>query len=181
MTLDSEMRGVLARLELISHGSVQAWNPAGGRGRQDALYPPGDPRPPHIVFRELYDAAGSDEKRRGVIGAARAELESWTRRTARVEASVSLEDLIIEKGVGWDAESVALSLRCNVRRVRKTRRERARDELGYLLEAPAAVLAVLLAAEGLPQVVIARRLGVSQPTVSRMLRFRRGRREESAA
>lgn len=178
--LDGEIRALLARLELISHGQTQAWNPATQGGERAALLPPGESNPPHLVFRRLWDAAGSDEQRRRVIRDAERELVAWTRCDKRLadRPFVSLEQQVLEDGQGWDAAAVAGRYGISTARVLRIRLRNGRDELGVPLPAAAGEFVRLLAAEGLSQVEIGWRLGVSQPTVSRLLRFRR---EEKAA
>lgn len=48
-----EARTLIAQVEMISHGSVQAWNPSGGghNAEKPNPMPPGELHPPHIRLR----------------------------------------------------------------------------------------------------------------------------------
>lgn len=120
------MRAILLRLELLSHGSTQAWNGSGGHSgepddRMVGLI--GSTRLlPHIVWRRLYDQAASDERRADVIDAAGSELADWTRRSAPAPGTAkSLTDLIVEDGEGHDPRSVGQRFGVDAAFVRRIR------------------------------------------------------------
>lgn len=81
MSLDREIRQVLAELELISHGTTASYNPGGGHN--DPLYPPGEMLPPHLDYRRRYQRCWTDYQRRNVIDAARKELDRIKRTPAK--------------------------------------------------------------------------------------------------
>lgn len=109
---DHEMRGILLRLELLSHGATQAWNPSGGQSGE-----PDDriitillihDTPPHIHYRNLYEQQQTHADRETIITQARDELKHWTGHTPRprIEGK-TLVELILEDGEGWEPEIVA--------------------------------------------------------------------------
>lgn len=132
MSLESEMRGVLLRLEMLSHGSVSVWNKSGGDSGE-----PDDrtvaqvlkhENPPHIRFRIMFDRQETDFGRLAVLKEAREELETWSRRTApRAETSASFEELVLEDGHGWDAETVAQRFNCSPALIRRVRQRHGRE------------------------------------------------------
>lgn len=176
------MRAILMRLELLSFGSVQAWNPSGGRsGEPDdrfvSLVLRAD-EPPHLHYRARYDGAKSDGGRERVIDAAQAELESWSRRTAPVPAETRpLDKLILEDGAGWEAELVARRFGVDPAFVRRVRQ---RANLGSDDGCPVVPMdgmdiaekrrhAQELKARGLSQRQIGLHLGVDAKTVRKYL------------
>lgn len=119
------MKAILLRLELVSHGATQAWNPSGGHSGE-----PDDrtvslvlqhENPPHVRWRIIYDRQYTDAGREAVIKDAGRELESWTRRTAPQIDSKSLVDLILEDGEGWEPKVVAQRYGVDVAFVRRKR------------------------------------------------------------
>lgn len=108
---DTRMGAILVRLELLSHGATQAWNPSGGQsGEPDdktVAQVVSSENPPHIRWRIIYDRQVTDAGREAVITDAKAELESWSKRTAPQIAGKSLVELILEDGEGWEPKIVA--------------------------------------------------------------------------
>lgn len=176
--LDRRMRQVLLRLELLSHGSTQAWNSSGSHaGEPDdgvvALVCRGEP-PPHEHWRAVYERQRSDEGRLAVLCSARAELRAWTRRAAPPASGKSLVELLIEDGEGHDARAVAERFGVAPSYVRRCRVRAGRDsEDGRVLGGCAldagerARRARELRARGLTLRQIALHLGCSLDTVRR--------------
>ena len=188
MSLDRQMAAVLLRLELVSHGSTQAWNPSGGFSGEpdDKIVTLVASRPtfPHLQWRQRYEKAASagDWLECGaVLRAATAELEAWTRRTApRIEGK-PLAEILIEDGEGHEAEVVARRFGVDAAFVRRRRLAVGRDvETGKKLVVTAqddqVDVAATLHRRGLSQKEIALTLGISQPTVHRLLKEARFRR-----
>lgn len=180
--LDRTMADVLLGLELLSFGSTQAWNPSGGQSGEvdDKMVAQVATHPtfPHIEWRQRYEEATSDSRRESVIRAARAELELWTGRgrSALPAGSITEDEIIVADYVGWSPEEVAQTRKVTPRMVRNARSAAKRDPLnGQKLEAEEgdADRARSLAEQGLTQKQIAALLGVSQPTVSRLVGHRR--------
>lgn len=124
-SLDHEMAAILLRLELVSHGTTQAWNPSGGHsGEPDdkiAAQAQRPEKPPHIRWWIIYHRQTTDAGRLEVITDARQELESWTRRTApRIEGK-TLVELILEDGEGFEPQVVAQRYGVDVAFVRRKR------------------------------------------------------------
>lgn len=126
------MASVLLRLEMLSHGSTQAWNASGGHsGEPDdrvlTLVLSAD-EPPHLRWRRIYRTAITIDGRLRIIDEAQQELRFWTRRTVpQVENTKSLVDLILEDGEGYEPAVVARRFGVDVAYVR---RQRARAQRG---------------------------------------------------
>ena len=69
-----QMRAVLAQLELVSHGTTTHFGPNAG-ANHETLLPPGDPRPPHLLYRNRFHRCLGDTGRRAVLQDAKAELK----------------------------------------------------------------------------------------------------------
>jgi transposase len=129
-SLDVQMRTVLMRLELLSHGSTQAWNASGGHSgepddRTITMVLVGD-EPPHLRYRRLYGTATTDEARIRIVTEAETELTSWLRRKELPKTTISLVDLILEDGKGYEPDLVARRYGVDAAFVR---RQRARKDL----------------------------------------------------
>jgi hypothetical protein len=128
---DQQMAAVLLRLELVSMGATQAWNPSGGQsGEPDDRVVSQVARhenPPHIRWRIIYERQATDAGREAVIADASKELEQWTRRVApRIEGK-SLVELILEDGEGWEPKIVAQRYGVDAAFVRRKRMTDKRD------------------------------------------------------
>lgn len=119
--LETEMRTVLANLELLMHGTTASLDPTVVGGDDGGKPPTGELRPPHQQWRERWDRA-SEAGRPEILAAARRELVSWRKRAVeRVseESKEALEARIVEKcREGWTVEEVAQHCRCNPKLVR---------------------------------------------------------------
>jgi hypothetical protein len=132
MSLDNAMRRILARLELVSHGSVQAWNASGGHsGEPDdrivALIARGTERYPHEHYREAYNLADTDKDRAMVLEQAAAELKSIIKRASAGNATLSFDDLVIEDGQGYSVAMAAHHFNVSSAFIRRVRVRRGRD------------------------------------------------------
>lgn len=127
LDLPREARQVLALLELCSNGSVQAWNTSGGaRGEKDHALPPGDPNPPHLIWRRRMEQASPDQLP-GLITEARGELEQirgYGRAAVprpKGETREEWEARLLKEGRGHEARVVAVAFKCGVRDVMRIR------------------------------------------------------------
>lgn len=188
LALEREIRQVLIDLELISHGSISAYNSSGGgHGENEHAIPPGENRPPHLYWRECFSDTNDETHRRTLLKAAQAELSTLRRRPKpTTEAQIMsdkeiMEERILREGSGWTASEVARTFRCSIGFVRKTRLHNARDtETGAALldltMSDRQVMVLRLASvEKLSQKQIAERMGISQQRVCQLLRVRRPR------
>lgn len=173
--MSAEFRQILAEMELLSHGSVTAYN-SSGRGESDVVVPQGEAHPPHIEFAARYEQERDDERRRRVLEEARRYLQDWKRRTSPVvDDGSSEDDWIVRDGEGYEAEQVARKFNTTVSRVRKLRMADDRDTEFGLPSRFAPRLAATpdrirnLADQGCTERQIAFQVGVSKSTVRRAL------------
>lgn len=174
-------RQVIAELELLSHGSCQAWNPAGGHGGEPAGLPPGDKHVPHLYWAQRLRDAGVDERAIAKVAAgAKAELDAWRGRVhhrPEGETAAEFDARIVREGDGWEADKVAFALRTTSTRVRKARQAAGRDvasgktisKAGDLTDLERRAKARELRDANLSIRQIAARLGVGLATVHRDL------------
>lgn len=138
--LTAEEREVLARLELLAHGSTQRFDPTGssdsdnlphgisseGNGPRLSEYP-------HLHWRDKILGARNDYARRKALESAQEELDSWRRRTvwhaSTIETWDELVARVIGEGAGWSVREVANHCRCSERQV-----VRARNEAGVSVD-----------------------------------------------
>lgn len=138
-TLDGEMRGVLARLELVSNGTVQTWDAAGGPStttRPGQGHPEGRPAgcagAEHLYWQARYSMQTTIEGRRDTIRDARRELQVLTGRyERRLPAGETIDETIsrmLHGTVGWTPREVEQSRwRMSARLVRRHRLAAGRD------------------------------------------------------
>jgi hypothetical protein len=187
---DRRMHRVLLGLEMLSWGSVSAWDPQGGGGK------PGSrlltvasvlgERPLHEQYRERYTAAAGPVGKQAVLDEATAEWDKWRGRADRERPETLTaqqeENLILEEGKGFDVLLVAQRFRTSATRVRKVRKAAGMSpdtgelERGSDREEAAAVLE----SKGMAQRHIAALLDLSQPTVHRVLAQRKLRLKRAA-
>lgn len=179
--MNQQMRQVLAELELVSHGSTQSWN-SDGRGGLERLFPPGELFPPHVHYRHLWDRATSDDGRAGVYREARAALKEITRRDPTKPKGLGEREIMLRNVLdhsGSSAAEIAMHYRYSVRQVRTIMMQEGRNPDSGVIDPDLTpggsqeAWAALLKDRGLSQEQIAERMSISQPTVSRLLKFRR--------
>lgn len=127
MSLERQIRQVLAELELISHGSTQSWNASGGHtGEPDdqvAMLAGHPDTPPHLYWRHRF-AASTASQHAELLEHARAELDAY-KRSNRIDPAYTdrelLEQRILNEGAGWTPDEVARVMRCPASHVRKVR------------------------------------------------------------
>lgn len=122
---DRDMRQLLAQLELLSHGSVQAWNRS-AKGEPTQVLPFGESNPPHLYFRDVYTRQITDHGRGEVIGRAREELKKLQGREVdrshvQEETVEELNERIVKRGEGFSVEEVASRMGVAPSQVRRAR------------------------------------------------------------
>jgi hypothetical protein len=137
--IETELRQVLAELETLSHGSTQSFAAAPGAGSDESYgCPPGDSRPPHLIWRNEWDCnaqeeregrrtpAQANERREEILRHARDELVAHRKRDMAKavvieESTEELESRVVEVGKGWTVEQTARECRCTPTFVRRAR------------------------------------------------------------
>lgn len=123
--LPQPARQVLAELELVSHGSTQAWNSSGQHGESQAVLPHGESRPPHLHWRAQFEAA-TPEQIPALVRQAREELDALT-KSKPTTASTDIDAVVIEDGEGWEPEPVGHRYGLTAAHVRRIRTRADRD------------------------------------------------------
>jgi hypothetical protein len=118
----NHVRQLAAELELVSHGSTQAFNPAGGASVPDSREPSGEAHPPHLQFL-------ADWERRGEAAVShwRDVLKTWRGHGQVRPKGKSEREIVLEDGAGHSPEDVARRFRCTPTSVRKWRVEAKLD------------------------------------------------------
>lgn len=127
--IPADVRQILAELEMLSHGSTQAWNKTAPASERD-LRPAGEAHPPHLEYRRQYEQATSDLERDRVRQAAKRTLREWKgeqRAHAQQEPEHLRRQEIIRRGEGWDASEVARVYKTSVREIINIREAAGRD------------------------------------------------------
>jgi hypothetical protein len=111
------VRQLAAELEMISGGSTQAFNPAGGAGVPGSRPPSGDAHPPHLMFLAEWDRRGDV-----VLEKWLAELKRWKgqnvdRSNVKEETREQRDKRIVDTGEGLSLKEAALKYRCAERDV----------------------------------------------------------------
>lgn len=126
--LPTRFRQTLAELELLSHGSTQAWNKSAAPAERDTR-PSGESRPPHIEYRYRWLRATNDLAREMVESEAKQELKRWKTKAPppKPEPEHLRNQDIIRRGEGWQAGEVAVAFRLTVRQVMEIRESHGKD------------------------------------------------------
>jgi hypothetical protein len=123
MTLEHQMRQLLARMTLLSYGSTTAWN-SSGSGKAAS-------KPPMNVGVTLADHWAAEWDKRpdqGTVDAARRELDAaLVRRTPAEGDDSTFEDWVIEDGEGYALAQVASKFGIAESRVARLRIKRDRE------------------------------------------------------
>lgn len=189
---DCLMRQVLTELAMLMHGKTQSWNSTGGKDVDRDPRPNGDSYPIAEAYAHRYALARNEVSRRIILSEAREELRQWRGHGTKRhdgESRVQEEARMVREGKGWTVEAVAQAFNCTPTRVRRACLEHGVliDYLGILGErvdedaTARAERAARMNADGIKQEEIALQLGVSQATVSRLIRNAPSRREQAAA
>jgi hypothetical protein len=172
--MDAAVRTILARMELLSYGSVSRMG--GRRSAESPGAPSGEAHPLHERFARLFAEAVDAEAMRTVLQLAEAELDAARRRRFVIETAETLDDLcarIVADGWGIEAEECARAMRTSASIVRRARLDAGRhpDTGGALPEkrGDAITWARDLDAAGLSIRQIASVVGMPQTTLYRAL------------
>jgi hypothetical protein len=148
------VRQIAAELELLSHGATTSFG-ASGSGVPGSREPSGESRPPHLAFLADWDRNGDS-----VLERWNQTLKSWKGGGKVRPAGVSEREIVLTDGEGFSPDDVAMRYRLTASMVRKWRLEDGRNvDTGKRVTA-----------KGKTQQEIAAELGVSQPTVHRLLK-----------
>lgn len=115
-------RTILARMELLSYGSVSRMG--GRRGAESPGSPQGEAHPLHEEWRERFAKAPDAEAARDLLELAEAELDAALRRRLVPEATETLDELcarIVSDGWGISSDECARAMRCTPTLVRRAR------------------------------------------------------------
>lgn len=124
MSLEREIRQVLAEMTLIQHGRTQALNATGGRSDNPDPRPQGETQPMH----EEWAARWARDPSERTVEAARAELNAWRVRQVPADGDGTGEDdWILKDGEGFEAGAVARQFNTTPTRVRKLRLANERE------------------------------------------------------
>jgi AraC-like DNA-binding protein len=175
---DQQARQVLLELTLLSHGSVTNWAPTTSGTRDRDPRPTGDSNPVADQYAAAYADAAGDVSRQRVLHEAREELARWrghgiTRAPGETQAAKDAR--MVREGEGWTVDEVSRHFHCTRRHVRKICSEHGvaidyRDVLSPLGAVSRASMAKAMRDADTSQADIAAALGISQPTVSRLLK-----------
>lgn len=170
MTLQHEMRQLLAEMTLLSYGSVQSWNASGGSES------PGRPGGEAWPLADKWHAEFQRNPSRETLDAARAELVAWKRRAAPADGDGSTEDdWILSQGEGYAADEVSKRFRVTPTHVRRLRVANDRDaEFGretqtLVPSASKETRVALLTERGLSSRQVADQVGLHKTQVLRIL------------
>jgi hypothetical protein len=174
VTLQHEMRQLLAEMTLLSYGTVQSWNASGGSES------PGRPGGEAWPLADKWHAEFQRNPSRETLDAARAELVAWKRRAAPAEGDGSTEDdWVLRDGEGFSAEQVARKFNRTPSMVRRLRLANGREsEFGLSASLPrgrervpdARARVVNLAGQGCTLKQIELQTGVPRETVRRWMK-----------
>lgn len=170
MSLEQQMRHILIRLELVSHGTTQTWNSAGGHTDNPDPTPNGCKGAEHLHYRDRWNGADSDEQREHVIRSAQRTLDQLTRRTAPIVSDPTIDRDMLDQDIArkleqrWPVREIAFALRITERRVRQAAER--------VTESSRAVEVRELADQGLTVRFIAAKTGVAKSTVHDILKRR---------
>jgi transposase len=181
LPVTGKMMQVLAEMEMLAHGTTQAWNPSGTGFAGAREFPPGELYPPHLWWAQEWARALLKEP---VYEAALDVLQSWRRHEWRESESLSLEQLVVQDGEGYSVEMVAQRYGISephVRRIRAKNGRRTEDgsrrdgakavELGKMPADRRLAEVERMKAQGVSNRAIAWKLGVDEITVRRDLRL----------
>lgn len=139
--MEARRRDLLARMSLISYGSVQRFG--GRRGVEpERIGPSGEGEPMAELWAFEFDRARTDEDLFWLLEEAEDDLNSWTRRQLAPDTTETLEELcdrIVSDGWGVTANECAMAMRCTPTLVRRARLGANRNpESGHALPEPQA-------------------------------------------
>ena len=187
MTQDQEMAQLVAEMTLMSYGSTTAWNTSAATGKPGSrilsIEMLGEVA--HEEFQARYNAARTDRSRGEVIADAKEALKVKRATHIAGETDAEQRDRCVRECEGLTASEAGTHMRQSVRWVMGARKARGRDvntgkRLPVALRPPGRLTpglsradqAKALQRDGLTQEQVADRMGVSQPTVCRLLATR---------
>lgn len=134
MTLEDEMRRVLARMALIQYGKTASLNSSGGRSENP------DPRPrgEGWTLADHWASEWASRPTHETVESARGELEAWLKRaTPASDDGSDFEQWVIDDGEGYAVAQVAGKFGIAETRVRRLRIKNGREsEFGLPVNMP---------------------------------------------
>lgn len=129
-SLEQEMRQVLMDLEMTSCGITGSYDANGGGAFSSSPPKSGDEWPPHILYREQWNATNSNLERNRILARARDELDAiqHTRAGQGSETEEERTERMLSVGEGFTPAQVALTMRMTVAQVERTRLRHGRDK-----------------------------------------------------
>lgn len=124
MTLEDEMRQLLARMSLIQYGKTASLNSNGGRSENP------DPRPQgeSWTLQDHWTAEWARSPTHETVEAARGELEAWLKRSTPAEGDgTEFEQWVIDDGQGYAVAQVASKFGIAAQRVVRLRLRHGRE------------------------------------------------------
>lgn len=132
MTLEDEMRQLLARMSLLQYGKTASLNSNGGRSENP------DPRPQgeSWTLQDHWTAEWAKRPTHETVEAARGELDAWLKRTTPADDDgTAFEDWVVDDGEGYAVAQVASKFGIAGSRVRRIRLKAGREsEFGLPLQ-----------------------------------------------
>lgn len=124
-TVDLEMNRVVLRLTLVQHGNTSSFSDTSST-HANSRPPTGEAHPIVEQFIKDYQRAFSDDTKRRVLNRAKAELAAIYRPRTLVPEEKSIDEVIIEDGVGFDPRMVAERFGLSEHHVRRIRQRAGR-------------------------------------------------------
>jgi hypothetical protein len=122
---DREMNRVVLRLLLVQHGNTSNFSGTSA-GHASSKPPTGEAHPIVEQLVEEYRRALSETDKRRVLRRAKAEVAALHRPHTTVEDVKSLDEVVIEDGVGFDPRMVAQRFGLSEHHVRRIRQRAGR-------------------------------------------------------
>lgn len=146
MSLEAEMRQLLAEMSLLQYGKTQAFDASGGKSESPDPRPSGESHPMAEKWLNLWngvllgDLERAKEFRRGILEGARDELRAWKVRQAPADTNGSSEDdWVIEDGEGLTPDEAAMRFKRTPAMIRRLRLAKGREsERGLPYDRPEA-------------------------------------------
>jgi hypothetical protein len=119
------MNRVVLRLKLVQHGNTSSFSDSSST-HADSRPPTGEAHPIVEQFIKDYQRAFSDETKRRVLDRAKAELAAIYRPRTSIPDEKTIDEVIVDDGVGFDPRMVAERFGLSEHHVRRIRQRAGR-------------------------------------------------------